>query len=77
MKAFITHCTSAVRAWKLAAIAGSATFSTEPSIKLRLEARMQVARTRRGLAHATPSPPAGARAGAFSAPLPVPADPRA
>src|ERR1051325_1863002 len=48
MKALITHCTSAVAAWKLVPIAGSATLSTEPSMKARLEARMQVARTRRG-----------------------------
>jgi hypothetical protein len=34
-----------VAAWKLRPIAGSATFRTEPSMKVRLEARMQVART--------------------------------
>ena len=48
MKALITHCTSAVAASKLRPIAGKATLSTEPSMKARLEARMQVARIRRG-----------------------------
>ena len=50
MKALITHCTSAVRASKLCPIAGRATFSTEPSMKARLEARMQVARIEAGMA---------------------------
>ncbi len=47
MKAFITHCTSAVSAPKSRPIAGKATLSTEPSMKARLEARMQVVEDQR------------------------------
>src|SRR5262249_10253338 len=46
--ALITHCRSPVLPWKSAAIAASPTFTTDPSTKARLEARMQVAITQRG-----------------------------
>src|ERR1044072_9024340 len=45
MNAFTTHWTSAVPAAKARPIAGRATLSTEPSMKARLEASMQVAST--------------------------------